>query len=150
MGKIGRPIQRVHVPAKFRVAFVPGSLFRGDGVLWKIFCKARDNRFLGALIRLRDQVDVALIADLDGPVELFAQDFASFLGNFNGGIEVIFAHEEMARRSASSACATRNALSTLPSAWKKKLRPRTGNPITGYFFQIAAIFEGISIPSELN
>src|ERR1700720_2507460 len=92
--EIGRPVEWVHMPAKFGTAFVAGSLFRGDRMLRKIFCESRDNGFFGALVRLRDQVYVTLVTNLRRPVELLAQDFARFLGDIDGCVKKVFAHGE--------------------------------------------------------
>jgi len=84
------------MPAKFRAAFVAAPFFRGDGVLRKVFSQPRNNGLLRAFIRLRYQVNVALVRDLRRPVKLFAKDFACFLGDFNRGFEIVLAHGKMA------------------------------------------------------
>src|SRR5579859_3911846 len=87
-----------------------GSFFCGDRVLRKIFCQARDDGFFGTLIRLRDQIDLTLIGDLRGPVELFAQDFARLLSNFDGSFEIVFSHEKNTQPRASAVTLTRQLL----------------------------------------
>src|SRR5580693_4967180 len=100
--KIGRPVQRIHMPAKFRAAFMAGSFFRGDGVLRKILGQPSDNGLLGALIRLRDQINVALVRNLRRVIEFFAQNFPCFLGGFYGGFEIVFIHGKMMQPGACS------------------------------------------------
>jgi hypothetical protein len=63
------------MPVKLAAALMPASLLRRDAVRRKVFRKPCHDRLLAALIRLGDQIHVALVFDLRWPI-LFAQDLA--------------------------------------------------------------------------
>jgi len=93
VSKIGGAIERVHVPAEFGggSAFVAGAFFGGDGVVGKIFGEAFDDETFGALVGLSDDVHAfALVGEVERAGEFLDEDFAGFLGDFDGGFEAAF------------------------------------------------------------
>jgi hypothetical protein len=65
--EVGGAIERVDVPAKFRSgsAFMPGSLFGGDGMIGEVLGETLDDKAFGALVRLGDEIDfVAFVGDI--------------------------------------------------------------------------------------
>ena len=93
MGEVGGAVERINVPAEFGGVFLAGAFFGGDGVVREIFIEARDDGLLGALISLRDDVHfVAFIADVRRARRFLDEDFAGFLGDFDGGFEVVLGH----------------------------------------------------------
>src|SRR5277367_2165045 len=85
----------------------------------KILRQPRNNRLFRPLIRLRHQIDVALITDLRRPVEFLPQDFPCFLGDLYSSFKVVFAHGGFVRRRARIKNPHTCPLSTVPSALKK-------------------------------
>src|SRR5713226_7044573 len=88
-------VERIDVPAKFRrrSALMPGSFFGGDGVVGKIFGETLDDEAFGPLVRLRDEIHfVAFVSDVQRARQFFDQDFAGFLGDFDGGCEIVLRH----------------------------------------------------------
>ena len=83
MRKIRRPIEGIHVPAKFRTRLVTQTFFRGNGVRRKIFCQPIDDQSFRPLIRLRHEVHFALIRNLRRPRGFFSQHTSSGARNFD-------------------------------------------------------------------
>ena len=92
MREIGGAVERIDVPSKFGVSFVASALFGGDGVIREIFGEPLDDGALGALIGLSDQVGFPFVNDVRRAIELFAEDLAGFLGDFDGGFEIGLGH----------------------------------------------------------
>jgi hypothetical protein len=117
-----------------------GSFFRGDGVLRKILGQPSDNGLLGALIRLRDQINVALVRNLRRVIEFFAQNFACFLGGFYGGFEIVFIHGKMMQPGACSVydSAPRRAHHSTTSAGAKVVSRPERSPKPLFFAAISS------------
>ena len=99
MGEIRGAVERVDVPAKFGSGVLAGALFRGDGVAGEKFVDAGNNILLGALVRLRDEVDfVALVANVQRPGELLDKDLSRFLSNLHRRLQIIFPHQLASRK----------------------------------------------------
>src|SRR5277367_1454906 len=90
----------------------------------KILRQPRNNRLFRPLIRLRHQIDVALITDLRRPVEFLPQDFPCFLGDLYSSFKVVFAHGGFVRRRARIKNPHTCPLSTVPPALEKLISPR--------------------------
>ena len=58
----------------------------------EIFGEPLDNGPLGTLVGLGDQVRVAFVGDARRAGEFLAEDLAGFLGDFDGGFEIVFGH----------------------------------------------------------
>src|ERR1700730_14039518 len=110
MGKIGGAVQRIDVPTEVGVGFVASALFGDDAVIGVKFGEAFDDAALGTLVSLGDQIGFAFVGDAGGPIEFFAKDFASFLGDFDGGFAIIFDYRESAPPMAMSWRQTRARL----------------------------------------
>ena len=92
---------------------MPGSLFGSDAVFGEIFGQALDNGAFRALVGLGNQIDfVAFIVDIQRASEFFAEDFAGFLGNFDGGFEIVLVMGD-GRRAGSADCGVAGAVSIL-------------------------------------
>ena len=90
MGEIGGAVERIHVPAKFGSGVLAGALFGGDGMTGEILVETTDNELLGALVGLGDDVDfVAFVADVERAKEFLHEDLAGFLGNLEGGLQIV-------------------------------------------------------------
>ena len=89
MSEIRCAIERVHVPAKFGVAVLDQAFFRGDGMSWKMFCKASNDGLFAALVGLGDKVNVAFVFDFRRAGEFFAKDFPGFESGCDGDFQII-------------------------------------------------------------
>lgn len=95
MGEVGGAVEGIDVPTKFGGggALVAGALFGGDGVVGKIFGDALDDQFFGAPVGLGDEIDfVAFVAKVQRARQFLDEDFAGFLGDFDGGFEIVSRH----------------------------------------------------------
>ena len=89
MREIRSAVERIDEPSKGRAGFKPTALFSYDGMLGKMRAQAADHGFLGAPVRLGDQVYIPLVADLHRSAEFGNQDFASLERGFHGYVEEI-------------------------------------------------------------
>ncbi len=81
------------MPAKFGSGVLAGALFGGDGMAGEILIEAGNDELLGALVGLSDEIDfVAFVANVQRAGELLHEDLASFLGNLDGGLQIVFEH----------------------------------------------------------
>ena len=95
VSEVGGAVERIDVPTEFRGGLFAGAFFGGDGMIGKILVEARDDGLLRALVGLGDDVDlVAFVAEIEGARHFFDKDLAGFLGDFDGGLEVVFGHGE--------------------------------------------------------
>src|SRR5882672_596358 len=84
--EVGGAVERIDVPAEFGGAFLAGAFFGGDGMVREIFIEALDDGLLGAFVGLRDDIDlVAFVADVQRARQLFDEDLAGLLCDFDGG-----------------------------------------------------------------
>src|SRR5580765_4139942 len=90
MRKIGGAVERIDMPAKFGIAFVPGTFFCRDGMVGKIFRKAGDNSFFAATVRLSDQINVTFVTNVRRQGVFPAQNLAGFESSLNRGIQKLF------------------------------------------------------------
>jgi hypothetical protein len=93
---------------------------------------------------LRDQINVALVGNLRWVIELFAQNFAGFLGGFYSGFEIIFFHGKITQRSACAVRLRTPARSPLYHQRRNKSRVTTRALLKPLFFG------AISSASELK
>jgi len=94
VGKICSAVERIDVPAKFGNGFVAEAFFGEDGMIGEIIGDLRDDGLLGAFVRLRDQVDFAFVSDLRRAGKLVAKNGTGLLGDFDGGLEIVFRHQQ--------------------------------------------------------
>jgi hypothetical protein len=140
-------VERIDVPAKFGSgsALMPGSLFGGDGMIGKIFGKALDDKAFRALVCLRDEIHlVAFVGEVQRTRQLFDEDSAGFLGDFDSGFEIVLRHWQFLGWFASRQAGTQlaaAAFSTLPLAATgfacREMRGR-GPPHPGWFLAKSA------------
>jgi hypothetical protein len=117
MGEVGGAVEGIDVPAEFGGGFVAGAFFGGDGMVGEMFGDAGDDGLLGALVGLRNEVDlVPFVRDLRRPGKLFAEDLAGFPGDFDGGFEIVFGHGKIIPIDRKSADKPTSGSSGKPSA----------------------------------
>ena len=93
MRKICGAIERVYVPAEFRCGFAPRAFFGGNGVLRKVFMDSFDDGALGALVRLRDEIDLLpLVTDFHRLRQLFDKNLACFPGDLDRSFQIVLGH----------------------------------------------------------
>ncbi len=97
VGKIRGAVERVDVPAVLGVVILANAFFGSDGMRRKIFRETIDDVLFAALVGLGDEVDVTFVFDLGRTRVLFAEDFSSFEGGFDGDFEIGFQNVRQAR-----------------------------------------------------
>ena len=65
MGKVGRTVQRIDIPAEFPIQAVARSLFAVNAVIRKRLAQSRPDQFLHRAVGDRDQINIALVFRLD-------------------------------------------------------------------------------------
>src|SRR6266852_2138937 len=75
---------------------MPGSLFGCNGMVGKVPGKTLDDEAFGPLVRLGDEIHfVAFVSDVQWARQFFDEDFAGFLGDFDGGFEIVLRHRQV-------------------------------------------------------
>src|ERR1700687_2452208 len=101
---------------------MPGSLFGSDGVVGEVFGEALDDETFRSLVRLRDEIDlIAFVGNVQRTGQFFDEGFAGFLGNFDGGFEVVLGHGRNWWFSEVSVCAVRDGVLYFTTSGKASL-----------------------------
>ena len=90
MGKIGRAVKRVHVPAKFGVVVLAEAFLGCYCVRGKIFCETVNDGLLAAFVGLRDKVNVTFVFDFRRARVFFAKNLSGFVSGFERYFEIGF------------------------------------------------------------
>src|SRR5713226_1097742 len=70
VGKVRGAVKRIDVPAEFGGPFVASAFLGGDGMVGKVLRETLDDGLFGSLVGLRHEVDIALVSNMRGAVEL--------------------------------------------------------------------------------
>ena len=120
MRKVGRPVERIDVPAELAFHALPRSLFAVDAVLGKDLGEPSANQLLHGAVGNGDEVHIALVLGLDALCKELAQTRARLPRNRRG----LAASTPSGVSGAQEAASVRSGLAGDVPRLRLRARPR--------------------------